>query len=298
MSNALWLTWLLLAGGDGPTSAPTTAPAETGLSEAAGYTQCTLIIIGTIFLAIWVIRRARRPRKLSLMDTPGRPNTLTALHVIPVFLFWLLMGEAAAYFLKLLPLERDKVLLLAGAIRQLCCLPVLLTVGSMTFRHGLSRGMGLSMRHWGFDSLRGLFAMLAVFPVCIGLAELFGILFARIQPQWVQPHTLLTMLQSVSMGWKLTVALSAVILAPVVEELLFRGLLQSMLRRYLNNPWHAVLLTSGIFALFHANTPQNIPALFVLGAVLGYNYERCGRLWPAILTHMLFNGAMVLIHII
>jgi membrane protease YdiL (CAAX protease family) len=294
LSNAMWLSWLSSADGNGPTTPPANAP----LSELAGYTQCTLIIIGTILLIIWGVRRAFRPKKLSLIDTPGRPNTLTPLHVIPVFLFWQIIGSAAGYFLLFTSLDKTYVLLLSGILRNVVCIPVLLVVGGLTFRHGLKRGMGLSMRHWAFDSLRGLYAELAVFPVCIGLVELFGRLTMLFRPEWVQPHTLLVMLQNVSAIWQVGVILSAVVLAPLVEELLFRGLLQSMLRRYLNNPWHAVLLTAGIFALFHIDTPQNIPALFVLGMVLGYNYERCGRLWPAILIHLLFNGIMILLRLI
>ncbi|MBN1943071.1 MAG: CPBP family intramembrane metalloprotease [Phycisphaerae bacterium] len=278
--------------------APADANAQVVLSEAASYTQCALIIFGTILLLIWCARRVFRPGKLSLSDTPGRPNTLTALHVIGAFLFWQLAGEAARYLLELTPLDETYVPLLSGVIRQTACLPVLLVVGHLTFRHGLQRGLGLSMRHWAFDALRGLYAAMAVFPVCIGLAKLFGWLTALLRPEWVQPHSLLVTLREASPAWGVVVTLSAVVLAPLVEELLFRGLLQSMLRRYLNNPWHATLLTAGIFALFHIFTPQNVPALFVLGLVLGYNYERCGRLGPVVLIHALFNGIMVLLNVI
>ncbi|MBN1553695.1 MAG: CPBP family intramembrane metalloprotease [Phycisphaerae bacterium] len=294
MSNPMYLRELCLGAGGSPTTAPT-APM---LSESADTTQCTLIIIGTILLLIWCVRRLRRPRKLRLLHTPGRPNSLTALHILPVFLFWQLAGAAAMYLLQKTALEESHARLLAGLIGQIVTLPLLLVVGHLTFRHGLTRGLGLSPRHWGFDSLRGLYAVLAVFPVCWGLAKLFGLLIKLLQPEWFQQHSLLVTLWNASAGWQMVVVLSAAVLAPLVEELLFRGLLQSMLRRYLSNPWHAILLTAGVFALFHFNTPQNIPALFVLAVVVGYNYERCGRLWPAILIHMLFNGITLILNLL
>ena len=79
-------------------------------------------------------------------------------------------------------------------------------------------------------------------------------------------------------GWKALDVFSAVVLAPVVEEIVFRGLLQSMLRNYFRGAWPAVLIASAIFAAMHGS-PHWFPALFALGVVLGYNYERTGRLF-------------------
>ena len=56
----------------------------------------------------------------------------------------------------------------------------------------------------------------------------------------------------------------------------------------------AIFLTSGFFALMHAETPQNVPALFALSVALGYNYERCGRLYASILLHAVFNAVTLM----
>ena len=60
------------------------------------------------------------------------------------------------------------------------------------------------------------------------------------------------------------------------------------------------MLTSAIFAMLHWDTVASadgewvpLPALFALGVVLGYNYERSGRLVAPILIHALFNGVSV-----
>ena len=95
-------------------------------------------------------------------------------------------------------------------------------------------------------------------------------------------------------AWRVVVAFSTVIMAPLAEEVFFRGLLQSMLRKYLGHAWGAILITSVLFAVGHARYHDTIPALFVLAVVLGYNYERSGRLYPSILIHVIFNGVSVL----
>jgi len=115
-------------------------------------------------------------------------------------------------------------------------------------------------------------------------------------PDKIHPHSMLTALREMSLDGKILIAVSATILAPLQEEVLFRGLLQSMLRKYIK-PWPAILLTSILFAAVHQE-PQNIPALFVLSLVLGYNYERTGRLFSSILIHVLFNGTMIVLHLV
>ncbi|GJQ52954.1 MAG: hypothetical protein HKUEN02_18010 [Anaerolineaceae bacterium] len=82
--------------------------------------------------------------------------------------------------------------------------------------------------------------------------------------------------------------LAAVIVAPFVEEMFFRGFLfQGFRQRY---GWvAALLLSSGIFAAAHLDPVSFIPT-FVLGAVLGYVYHRSNSLWPSIILHFLNNG--------
>ena len=92
-----------------------------------------------------------------------------------------------------------------------------------------------------------------------------------------------------------TVALfciGAVVLAPIVEELLFRGvLLRALLRKV--QPVTAVLVSAVIFALVHlvgdANTLPFLPALTGLGVVLAVVTLRSGDLSTAIFIHAGFN---------
>jgi membrane protease YdiL (CAAX protease family) len=77
------------------------------------------------------------------------------------------------------------------------------------------------------------------------------------------------------------------IAAPVVEELLFRGLLQNALAKYVPS-WGAILLSSLLFALVHLQL-YAIPALMSLSIAFGYLYHRTGSLRTNIILHMANN---------
>ena len=86
--------------------------------------------------------------------------------------------------------------------------------------------------------------------------------------------------------------LGAVVFAPIVEELLFRGiLLRALLRKF--PPATAVLGSSVVFALVHyvgdPNTLPFLPALAALGAILAITALKTGNLSTAIWIHAGFN---------
>ncbi len=78
----------------------------------------------------------------------------------------------------------------------------------------------------------------------------------------------------------------AVVLGPIVEEAMFRGI---VLRRLLPfGEGFAILTSAFLFGLFHGNLSQFIYA-FLLGAFFGFLYCRTGRLHHAILLHAAIN---------
>jgi uncharacterized protein len=101
-------------------------------------------------------------------------------------------------------------------------------------------------------------------------------------------------------GWQIPVlALAIVLLAPLTEELLFRGtLLRSLLRKM--TPENAVLVTAVVFGLVHVlgdpsvGTLIALPAIILLGVCSGYQAVRTGNLSRSILMHMGFNALSVL----
>ena len=81
------------------------------------------------------------------------------------------------------------------------------------------------------------------------------------------------------------------LVGPLVEELLFRGLLTAAFRRRFG-PWRTALLTSALFALAHL-LPRVIPPIFLLGLALALVYERVGSTVPGIMVHCVYNGIAV-----
>ncbi len=92
----------------------------------------------------------------------------------------------------------------------------------------------------------------------------------------------------------LLIGINTVFLAPLVEEFLFRGLLQNWINKWTQKDL-SVLLTSLLFAFFHYQKGQqlgNIPILlstFILSYFLGVLYEKKGSLLAPILLHAIFN---------
>ncbi len=87
-------------------------------------------------------------------------------------------------------------------------------------------------------------------------------------------------------------SLMIVLGAPVVEELFWRGLLQSSLARRFGTVW-AVAGSAALFGLTHFQ-PLLLPGLAAFGAVLSVLVHRAGRLGPAVVAHVAFNAVTVI----
>jgi uncharacterized protein len=89
--------------------------------------------------------------------------------------------------------------------------------------------------------------------------------------------------------------IKVVVVAPVVEELIFRGvIMQGFMRNY--PKILAILFSALLFALFHLN-PWQFPATFILGLLLGWLMVRTHSILLCILTHAL-NNLIVLLTVI
>lgn len=77
-----------------------------------------------------------------------------------------------------------------------------------------------------------------------------------------------------------------VLVAPVFEEVLFRGGLLGTLKKHGN--WFAVIVSALLFGLAHVNISQMLYAT-ALGIMLGIMYVRAGSVVPCIITHICIN---------
>ena len=95
-------------------------------------------------------------------------------------------------------------------------------------------------------------------------------------------------LEEASKGLSLSFIVSATVLAPIQEELLFRGLLQGAV---FDNSWLGLVLTSSLFSFMH--DPYDIPSFCYYlfgGLLLGFAYKKSQNLWVSTLVHMFYNA--------
>ena len=83
------------------------------------------------------------------------------------------------------------------------------------------------------------------------------------------------------------------IVAPLVEEMIFRWLLYLRLRDRLS-VWPSILISSLVFGIYHGNLSQAIYA-FLLGAAFAYSIEATGSIWSSAILHMSANTFSLLV---
>jgi membrane protease YdiL (CAAX protease family) len=83
-------------------------------------------------------------------------------------------------------------------------------------------------------------------------------------------------------------AIVVVFLAPMSEEILFRGLLFGALRKWLNPKW-TIVITALVFASIHLDVYYLLP-IFLLGLVLGWARHTANSIWFSTAIHILQNG--------
>ena len=130
--------------------------------------------------------------------------------------------------------------------------------------------------------------------IAVGVVVVIGVVSAAIAPflnpnkeQGLTPH-----------GWEPRHAAAFVanfcvvaLLAPVVEELTFRGLGFTLLERF--GRWTAIVLVGIAFGLAHGLV-QALPPLVVFGMCLAYLRSRTGSVYPGMILHALYNSLVLL----
>lgn len=131
-----------------------------------------------------------------------------------------------------------------------------------------------------------LAAIVILVPGTQFAANFIANLTGYIRPDWLQQYNELFETSGITDTTFVTV-LYSVILAPICEELIFRGVTMRCARKAL--PFAlANLMQAALFGLFHLNWIQGIYA-FALGIVLGYVCERGGSIYYSMGLHLLFN---------
>ena len=110
-----------------------------------------------------------------------------------------------------------------------------------------------------------------------------------LMPEFPQQQIVLD-LKHAPLSQKLLIIISALLIAPITEEFVFRGILYRGLKGFIG-ALPAILISTILFALVHKNV-SSFFVLFLFGILLCYVYEKTESIFSPIFCHMLFNGIM------
>jgi membrane protease YdiL (CAAX protease family) len=195
------------------------------------------------------------------------------------------------------PEIRAKDLALLSTVPSVIAL-IAMVIGDRALHPRLVRRLGLTLWNFARAWKVALLAALVVLPTVYGFSIMLEVFYRSIHYEHPGEHEMLGAMAKASVLVRALLVVGACVIAPVYEEMLFRGHIQTIAVRMLRGPrirgdsgatarWVAVIGASLVFALVHPIWMA--PMIFVLALGLGYAYERTGNLWVSILIHAMFN---------
>jgi len=246
-----------------------------------------LALLGLLFSGAWRVNDPRlkaSPRQWEYVPILALCSFATFVAwLLPQFLFIILVhptpGKDDARPLS----DREAVLLsvLAPAVGWL--VGVSLLRGSRAVQV-----VGYSLRRLPAGVFEGIPGIALAMPFVFVAFTVMQTIWIRYTHSPLTEHQLLHAIKESHSAWTdVAATAAAVVIAPMFEELLFRGYVQGTLRRLFNSRIIAVFITSALFAVIHDH--WTIPPIFVLSLFLGFAYERKGNLWTSTTMHAMFN---------
>ena len=226
---------------------------------------------------------------------------LSAQAPLKGFLIWISLGSIFAYFVTMsiciLPFIEDpraskidtSSLFMAMTLNaSLWILAIKYFMPRLTFPKMVQTSVSDTIKHI-ITGIIYMYAMLVVFNLINYLIQ--KVLGYTPELQDIAQRVAQSSTQDLAL-----LILTTVILVPIVEELLFRGLLYRSLKTK-TKPLYAAILSAALFALVHGEM-RVMPQLFVLGLIFSYFYEKNGSLAVPITLHCSNNliGVTMLIY--
>lgn len=268
------------------------------------------MVLGLAAIAVvWKTRLWRLPDSPRTAGPEAPPVRLLVPQLLLIgFLLWVgqgLLGQLGMALFKNDP-EAERSLRVMGLASAVGYAGVLVMIAGVcvAFSPWLTNQLGLAPTRWGLRD--GVVGAALVIPVVAALGIASSWLWTSLQgtPPPEVAHKTLEKLAAGPWGseghdnqgiwWWLVVA-TVTLGAPLVEEIIYRGFLQSALAHAFGNRWLSIIVTSALFTIVHIGVAdwRALPVLLCLGFGLGVTYERSGRLLAPILIHSVFNAANV-----
>jgi len=281
------------------------------LAEAISIPDVVICTVGTVLFAVWLVKSSFG--RDALADSAPRRNNMPAhLPFVLLFIWFVLIGTGALLTTGLVDnLEEWQGAFVDNAIVCVSGAAATVVIIFLVRAHFARRlkGFGLNVKTIHKDIFGAVINLLTAWPFVTGaivLTFLFGLVIRG--PEFeIERHESLTQIGAYEQpSLRVLIVVVAVVVAPLLEEMLFRGLFQTTIRSLLAEsqlgkrlrnswavPWLSIFIASGLFATVHAYA-GHWPALFVLGICMGYAYEKSGSLFRPIFIHALFNTTSVI----
>ena len=135
-------------------------------------------------------------------------------------------------------------------------------------------------------------AMLVAYPAVYFVMQGVNLFFFRDTLGELESQEVVQLFSETGDTWlKITLVISTCLVAPVVEETLFRGYFYPVVKRFTDRSFSAIF-TSAVFAVIHMNVLSLAP-LWALAICFTIAYEVTGCLWVPIAMHAIFNSVNV-----
>ena len=170
------------------------------------------------------------------------------------------------------------------------------TLGAATATLVARKLTGIKIKELFNRSEKHLKTVVVGFGLCIGL-NLVTSLVTELFAQWLNKGGAVVTPPDFSYSnetpfWSCALLVYSCLIAPVLEEVIFRGYVLRLLRRF--GTGFAILFSALLFAFYHYDLTQLLPA-FVMGCLFGYIAVRSESLLPVIAVHVLNNVVAVLL---
>jgi uncharacterized protein len=147
----------------------------------------------------------------------------------------------------------------------------------------------------------GIISWFVAYPLVLAFSQLIAVGVSFISNKApIEQHVVQQLRENAGSELFTFLGMAIVILVPMTEEYLFRGLLQNWLKQKWNSRVWAIGISSLIFTAFHYSSSQGVSniellsSLFFLSCILGFLYEKQQSLWASIGLHAFFNFMTIL----
>ena len=225
--------------------------------------EVVLSIVQLIFMGIWYVENLDKVEVLS-----GTPEEVW-YEVLEMMLV-----EVTEYSVEIM------------GIAAVCCVPILLYMMRRDYRRETAAGI---LQNVKAPLIKYGWIVGISVPFAVGMNNIIHLSNLAAYSEAYQEAT------EVFYGADLAIQVVCLgVLTPMVEELIFRGLIYKRMRTAMNNPKSAIIFSGLLFGFYHGNIVQTIYAC-LSGFLLAYIYEKYGSIKAPILAHIMMNMAALIL---